>query len=216
MNDKTRYAAHPKQVLADGTKAVSVTTALGILAKPALIPWANRLGLQGIDSSKYVDSKARIGTLAHALILADLRGIEPDPREFTAVEMDQAENAVLKWFCWRKLHVIEPILVETGMVSETFRYGGIIDCFGLVDGVPTLLDFKTGKAIYDEHAYQLSAYRQMLIELGHEVQVSRILQIGREESEAFSERSWTNLDREFEIFRHALAIYNLKKILKGN
>lgn len=215
MNDKQRYAAHPKQVLADGSKAVSVTTVLAILAKPALYRWNNLMGLDGIDTTKYVDSKARIGTLAHALILADLRGIEPDPREFTAHEMDQAENAVIKWFSWRKAHTIEPILVEEGMVSEAHRYGGIVDCYGLVDGVLTLLDFKTGKAIYDEMGYQLAAYRQMLTERGHEVQQSRILQIGRDESESFSERSWTNLDREFEIFVHALAIYNLKRDPKG-
>jgi hypothetical protein len=215
MNDKQRYAAHPKQKLADGSGATSVTTALGILAKPALVPWANKLGLQGIDSSKYVDSKARIGTLAHALILADLKGIEPDPREFTAVEMDQAENAFLKWLTWRKLHVIEPILVEEGLVSEVHRYGGIIDFYGMVDGVPTLLDFKTGKAIYDEMSYQVAAYRAMLEEAGHPVIEVRILQIGRDETEAFSEKSWKNTSKQLSIFLHCLSIYNLKKELKG-
>ncbi|GAI86127.1 unnamed protein product, partial [marine sediment metagenome] len=38
---------------------------IGVLNKPALVPWANNLGLQGINVKDYVDDKADIGTLAH-------------------------------------------------------------------------------------------------------------------------------------------------------
>ena len=40
--------AHTQYKLVDGTKVPSVTTVLGILNKPALVKWANNLGLQGI------------------------------------------------------------------------------------------------------------------------------------------------------------------------
>ena len=210
-----RFKAHPKQILADGTKAVSVTTALSELAKPALIRWANNMGLKGIDTTKYVDEKAKAGSLAHAMILADLAGIKPDLREYTQHELDQAENSYLKFLEWQKKHKLEPIFCEKGFVSERYRYGGIIDCYCRLDGTLTMLDFKTGKAIYDEMWFQVAAYGQMLKEMGHPVEEYRILQIGRDESENSSEQYRKTLDDQFEVFLHALSIYNLKKKIKG-
>jgi len=53
-----RSRAHITYKLADGVPVPGVTTILSVLNKPALVKWANNLGLQGIDSSKYVDEKA--------------------------------------------------------------------------------------------------------------------------------------------------------------
>lgn len=211
-----RFKSHPKQVLADGTKATGVTTVLGaVLAKPALIRWANTMGLKGIDTLKYVDEKARAGSYAHEMILCHITGTEPDHAQYNQHERDQAENSFLKYLDWEKKHKLEPILTEKGLVSETYRYGGIVDCYCLLDGVPTLVDFKTSKAIYPEMWYQVAAYRQMLLEMGHEVAECRILQIGRDETEGFNEQAKTNLDDQFQVFVHALAIFNLMNRLKG-
>ena len=107
-----RSRAHTTYKLQDGTTVPGVTTILGILNKPALIKWANNLGLQGIDSTKYVDEKAAIGTLAHKMIADYLRGEETDTSEYSKVQIDQAENAVLAFFEWEKTHHIEPVVVE--------------------------------------------------------------------------------------------------------
>lgn len=62
MADKLKKVtkAHTRYYLSDGTLVPGATTVTGLLNKPALVKWANNLGLQGIDSSKYVDKAARV------------------------------------------------------------------------------------------------------------------------------------------------------------
>jgi len=213
MKDKLKESskAHVIYKLADGTRVCGVTTILSILAKPALIKWANNLGLQGIDSSKYTDSAARIGTLAHYMVQCYLSGDATDFSEYSNTEIDQAENALLSFFEWSKGHEIKPIFLEKGLVSETYQFGGTIDCYAEIDGKLTLCDFKTGSGIYEEHYYQLCAYRQLLFEHGHEVKKAIILNIPRKETEDFAEKVFTDFNNGWEIFHHCLALYNLKR-----
>lgn len=205
-----------KYRLADGTPVPGVTTVLGVLNKPALVAWANRLGLQGIDSTKYVDSKARIGTLAHYIVEAYLKGEKADYGGYTAVEIDQAENSALSYFEWERGHAVKPILCEAPLVSQIYAFGGTPDCLADVDGVLTLLDFKTGKAIYDEYGHQVAAYDQLFRENGHEPKDHMILRIGREEDEGFEVRHIAHVDTHWQVFQHALAIYELQRELKWN
>ncbi len=44
-----RSKVHTRYKLKNGLLVPGVTTVTGVLDKPALIIWANRLGLQGID-----------------------------------------------------------------------------------------------------------------------------------------------------------------------
>ncbi len=209
-----RARAHIRYTLADGTPVPGVTTVLGVLNKPALVPWANRLGLEGIKVSEYVDHLASIGTLAHYLILCHLTQAKPELAEWTAEQVDRAENALISFFEWQKGHDLKPILCEAALVSEAHRYGGTIDCYGLLDGVPALIDFKTSGRIYPEHLYQVAAYADLLVEHHHPVDQVRILQIGRDPTESFSERVLPTYDKHLALFHHALAIYQLKKVLE--
>jgi hypothetical protein len=226
-----RFAPHKRLFLRNGDRATSVTTALGELSKPALYRWNNTMGLKGIDTAKYVDEKAQAGTLAHAMILADLKGVQPDIKEFTGHAIDQAENSFLKYLGWKKDHVIEPILVEEPIIydpvpfddaepapsdeEEVPPYCGIIDLYCRLDGAMALVDFKTSKAVYPEHWFQVAAYRFLLLSGMHTVEQTRILQIGRDESEGFGDHARADLTNEFEIFLCALRIHHLKKNIKG-
>jgi hypothetical protein len=207
--------AHTIYKLADGKRVPGVTTILGVLNKPALVLWANKLGLDGIDSSKYTDESARIGTLAHYLVQCHLTGETPDTSTYGAFEIDKAENALLSYYEWEKARNIEPIENEMPLVSEQYKYGGTVDCYCKIDGDIWLLDFKTGKAIYPEMLIQLAAYQQLLIENGFEVQKAKILRIGRDETEGFEERTITDFEPYWQIFEHCLAIYELQKVIKG-
>jgi hypothetical protein len=213
-NVPKKSRAHIRYEMPDGTKIPGVTTVLGILNKPALVIWANRLGLQGIDSTKYRDEMADIGTLAHQMIVDYFKGNETDTSEYSKSQIELAENCLISFWAWEKEHKIEVILAEAPLISAEYGFGGTIDCFCKLDGQPTLLDFKTGKAIYPEMFYQLAAYEQLLAEAGYLIEVTRILRIGRDENEGFEERSVGKLDNHFELFKHCLAIYNLQKILK--
>ena len=194
-----------------------VTTVLNLLSKPALIPWANKLGLEGIDVTKYVDDKADIGTLAHDMIHCHLSDKEADTSEYSAKQISQAENCLISFYDWLKTVPMKPILLEEKLVSEKHQYGGSIDCYADILGKKVLVDFKTGKAIYDNMAYQLSAYRNLLEENGHEVDYAVILNIPRAETENFAVRRWDNTDLELKIFQNCLKIYKLEKqIRKGS
>jgi len=206
--------AHIRYELPDGTKIPGVTTVLGILNKPALVKWANNLGLQGIDSSKYRDEMADIGTLAHQMIVDYFNKKETDTTDYSESQIGLAENCLLSFWEWEKGHKIEVIMAEAPLLSQEFGYGGTIDCFCNLDGQPTLLDFKTGKAIYPEMFYQLAAYEQLLGEAGHLIEMTKILRIGRDADEGFEERAIGDLGKHFELFKHCLAIYNLKKEIK--
>lgn len=214
--DKLKGAsrAHTVYKLADGTRVPGATTITGLLNKPHLVRWANKLGLEGIDSSKYTDEAAAVGTLAHAMVQAHLQGETIDTSLYSPMQVELAENSLLSFFEWASRHTIEPIICEIPMVSEKLRFGGTVDCYCKLDGKPTLVDFKTGKAIYDEYFVQTSAYKELLIEHGHPVEEIKILRIGRDETEGFEERSISDSRKYFEIFQNLLKIYYLKKELK--
>lgn len=213
---KTISKAHTQYKLASGTKVPGVTTVLSLLNKPALVKWANNLGLQGIDSNKYRDAAADIGTLAHAMIQAHLQNEKLDTSQYSAQQIDLAENAALSYFEWAKQYNVQPIFCEIPLVSEKYQFGGTIDCYCRLNNELTLLDFKTGKAIYDEYFVQLAAYKQLLTESGHKVKKCRILRIGRDETEGFEERVADRIDKYFSVFKHLLEVYKLKKQLNWN
>lgn len=218
----SQHKAHTIYKNAAGKRVPGTTTISGILDKSRfLVPWANKLGLQGIDSRSYVDEKAKSGTLAHAMAARELTldmGMTPEVinlADYTGHEISAAENSFIKWLDWKKAHTIKPVLVEAELVSEKYQYGGQIDCYASIDGRMALIDNKTSKAIYDEHWIQVAGYSIILEELGYPVDEVRILQIGRDESEGFHEEVKTDLSIQKEIFLHCREIYELQKKLRG-
>ena len=211
-----RVKAHAKYSLQDGTLVPGVTTVLGILNKPALVPWANKLGLQGIEVGKFVDDKAAIGTLAHQMIADYLRGVETDTSEYSKMQIEQAENSILSFLEWEKSHKLEPILVEEPMVSERHGFGGTVDLIARLNDEPELclIDFKTSKGIFPEMFVQVAAYRELALEHELDVRKVRILRIGRTDDEGFEDKPVNHLAQRWELFLHCLAIYNLQKELK--
>jgi len=208
---------HATYRTADGTRVPSVTTVLHELAKPALIHWAWGLGIKGIDYRVYRDELADVGTLAHSLIMAHLKKETPSLDDYSQNQIDLAENSFLKFLEWERQHSLEPIALERPMVSEIFKFGGTPDYFGLVDGILTILDFKTGKEIYEDYWYQIGGYDILVKETFsiEEIAGYRILNIGRDESENFEEKQKLSVSRERDLFLAALRIYELKKEIRN-
>lgn len=211
-----RVRNKPDYALASGVQAPGVTTVLKVLDKSSfLVPWAVKMTKSGVDAIRYRDEKAMVGTLAHLMCLSTLKGVPPELYDYSPREVDLATNAFGKFKAWTKAHTIEPILVETPMVSEICGFGGTPDFYGYVDGELTLMDLKTGN-IYHEHWFQMAAYCMLLEERKHDVRQRILLNIGRDETENFVEakRSGPARDDEVLIFRACLEIYNAKKRLK--
>jgi len=182
--------------------------------KPALVKWANNLGLQGIDSSAYVDETAKIGTLAHEMVQEYLGGPEWDRSAYNPGQIDLAENAVLSFYEWERQNVasFKTTFIEEQFVSETNRYGGTVDWYGELNGEMWLVDFKTCKTLYPEHTYQTAAYWALLIEKGYRVDGARILRIGRSEDEGFDDKiiGREEIEDAYRVFESALNLYRAK------
>ncbi len=210
-----RAKAHIQYQLGDGTRVPGVSTIVGLLDKSNfLVPWANRLGLQGIDSRSYVDDKAAVGTLAHALIMADLRGEVLDTSEYSAWQIGQAETAFLQWLDWRGKKVIEPILIEEPLVSESYRVGGKPDFYGRVDGTLILMDYKTG-GVFREATIQTCGYVELLLDNNYE-RPDRIVILGipRDPSETFREVVIRDFEHGAMAFHCLRALYDELKYIK--
>lgn len=212
---KKKSKTHTRYYLADGTLVPGSTTVCGVLNKPALVIWANRLGLEGIDSTKYTDKAANIGTLIHEMVEKHITGGEVDYSDYTEFEKKMAVNGYNKYLEWEKGHKIEPIFNEKKFVSEKHRYGGTLDFYCKLDGKYTLIDFKSGKGIYNEHFLQVSSYANLLLENKHKVEQILILNIGRNEEEPFKHETIGRkiISKYFKMFKDCLRVYYDKKEL---
>lgn len=205
---------HTVYKTADGKRVPGVTTVLGVLEKPALKYWANRIGLAGIEIRSYVDEKADIGTCAHYMIECEIKGVEPDLSIYSPFVVAAAENSYFKWLQWKEGKDIHFIASELVLISEVHRYGGTIDIYAEINGKRTLLDIKTsGSGIYPDMKHQTAGgYRLLLEENGYRVDEVKILRIGRDESEGFEEATVYNWDAHTKVF---LLCRDLYEALKG-
>lgn len=202
--------AHQSYHTADGTKVPSVTTVLRIMEKPLLV-WANNLGLEGYEVGAYTQAQARVGTLAHALITADVRGLSlPEARDFTPEELDRAFTCLRSFRKWREGHDLQPIQVEEAYVSEAHRFGGTLDFYGILDGRHGIIDFKTSADIYFEQKVQSCTYGGMLRELGHRVDFAGILALPRAGENTWLEWYTSDIDSRYQLFLAALDLYRIK------
>ena len=198
----------------DGTRVPSVTTYLGVLGKPALIHWAWQLGVQGLDYRKVRDQAGDTGTLVHYLILCQLKNQEPDLSYYTPQDLASAASPMNKFNEWLKGKQVVTGLLETPLVSETYGFGGTPDFYGWVDGIGTLLDFKTGREVYQEAFCQVAAYKELLIESGYSPEAVKIIRIGKSEDDGFEERATGNLENHWKIFLACQQIYNLQREIR--
>ena len=205
-------STHQPYHLADGAIVSSVTTILKVLDKgEGMQYWAWDLGRQGLDYREVRDAAARVGTLAHSLIAWHLKGNPgPGPGGYSPEEAEKANKCFAKYLAWEKEHPISPVMIETPLISEEFKFGGTPDLLAELDDEFVLIDFKTGSSgIYENMFYQLAGYRQLLTEQGWPIASARILRISANNDD-FEEVVKTDLDIEWRIFQHCLEIYRLQ------
>lgn len=127
-------------------KKPSVTQLLDLLAKPALISWANRQGLLGIDIEEQRKKAKLDGTSLHSQIENVCKGTGDFERE---IDRDSFDRFMLDK---------EVISIEQKIETEWFvgRYDAKIK----VGSSEYIIDYKSGfkGQIYLEHKLQLVAY----------------------------------------------------------
>jgi hypothetical protein len=205
--------------LKDGTPVPGVTSILGILAKPFLIPWANRMGLQGINTEEFTNQQKRIGTLIHEAIHDDLKGkpvsfAPADRPDYAGNELTRGRMGFDAYLAWKAKHKIEPLILEAPFVSESHAFGGTVDFYGIVDGKKALLDFTAGKSIYSEKLTQVIAYLHLLDENGVEgIEEFRVVRFPRDLDEG-TEAEDRQVDHPQDRWRLFLALLQAYPLVK--
>lgn len=114
-------------------------------------------GIKAADREK--QRAATIGTAVHAGIEWELRtrlGEDAGP-ELRLPEA--AAWAVESWKDWARSVNLEPLAIERTVYCLDCGYAGTLDLYARVKGVLTILDWKSGRAIYPEALLQNLAYR---------------------------------------------------------
>lgn len=145
-----------------GKKLPSVTEILGNLGwkYQVLIHWANKVGRQGLTVKEASGDAAKVGSIAHDRIEAYLLGKRHERQQEPVDLWEKSTIALDSFKRWHDEHGhrIEVIETECLMTDQEQGYGGTADLICLLDGVPAILDYKTGSGIYPEVAVQLEAY----------------------------------------------------------
>jgi hypothetical protein len=189
-----------------------VTTIIGkVINKPALVNWANNLGLKGIDNKLYLQERGEVGTLTHEMILHHFKGTRIDTDDFSANQIRQAEKSYGFFLNWEEAYQVEPVAVECQLVHPTLRFGGTLDLIAhLTYGGQRfleLIDFKTGSGPWPEHFIQIAAYWNLALVNGYKLDNSRLLKLGNHKSNTFQEHQFLHLDKYWDVFLHCLSIY---------
>lgn len=213
QNSARKAKTHTVYKNAVGTRLPGVTTITGVMNKPALVPWANKLGLQGIEVAKYVDDLASIGTLAHYLISCHLTGKKPDTSDYSRNQIDQAETCIIKFMYWQEETGFKVERSEFPLISETYQYGGTIDVYGTLtkrNDTKILCDIKTAKGIYDDMFTQVAGgYGLLMDEAKLPYLETWIIRVGRDDTEGFEAKQCLNTDlhkRRFLICRELYSV----------
>lgn len=164
----------------NGERAWGVTTALGVLDKPALIPWATGCAAkyftdnvkpgQALDEvqiqelakdmkwahRRKKDKAADMGTWVHNYAEEYAKGNNPDMP--VNPQLQKSCRAFKKWFDEQDIEVIQ---AEMKLCSPTLMLAGTVDLICRMDGKLTIIDWKTGSGIYPTMFLQMGAYAHM-------------------------------------------------------
>lgn len=174
----------------EGEEIPSVTTILKIINKPALQKWANFLGFKRQNVEAVLDEKASMGTLLHDALDHYWRQEEFIPEYKYQDEPVKIMTFLNNFFKWRKSYDIELISSERKLVCD--KFGGTNDLYCKMDGLYTVVDYKTSKTFYSSMFLQLAAYTYILELEGCKVDQVMIVCI----NDKLQEKKMTRLELE--------------------
>jgi len=129
----------------------------------------------------------------------------------------QAQSCIKAALAWVSEHNVKPICFERKVYSIEDNACGTLDLVAMVDGLLSIVDYKTSNAVYNEHRFQTAFYRSAYQEeTGSKVDQHIILRLGKDDG-AFEPHVF-NSDEVYEsdltAFRAALILYDRIQTIK--
>ena len=183
------------------------------ISRKDLALWAFSVGAERKNATLYgkVDKAANIGTIAHEMLKARDLGYVIDSSNISPENYKAAARCVKSHDKWARDLPMENIFVEKSLTSKKYRYGGTLDKYCKIGDEPTLIDYKSGKDIYEDYFYQLAAYAKLLTINGYPVKRAICANFPKAEGDNFkvASVSISYLFRAgfFELFLGCLKIY---------
>jgi len=199
-----------------GERVPSVTTIInqwGIKTTP-LMYWAWKQGEKGVPL--YEKEEADVGTLAHLMVDADVKGKEIDLGQFSINIAEQAKICHQNFQEWKKRNDFKPVQTEVSLISEEHQYGGTLDIAAMIDGKLSIADLKTGKDVYEDHIIQLVAYEHLWIENFPDNPLTggfHVIRTGKEIA-MFSHSWYGEFPYAWDVFLALRNLYNWAKEIK--
>ncbi|HBR15867.1 MAG TPA: hypothetical protein DD723_10090 [Candidatus Omnitrophica bacterium] len=211
----------------------SVTGALGIIAKPALIAWSAReaanyfkteilrLGRSALDPAmleqiskdaaqahrKKASDAADLGSTIHNVCEAIILGCEPESIP------EEIKEALLAFKKWRLSSDIQIVATEIATGSVKYKYGGRIDAVGWSKdrGGFGIIDLKTSKSLLygNEYSLQVGGYAAAMAEqYGVDFSWAEIVRLGKAAPFTSEVRPVTDMAAAVDGFMAALTLSN--------
>jgi hypothetical protein len=211
----------------NGRECLGVTTVLGQLAKPALIPWAVKMTVDYLQSTmkpgesydevqiqkmleeakkahrQKKDDAANFGTMVHEWIESYIKGFNPEPPV-----NPQMQIAIASFLNWVKNNNVTFISSERPVYSKKYNYAGTCDFICEMNGKRYVGDIKTSNGIYNEYLMQVAAYRFALQEEDPNTVYDGmlIIRVPKDEGE-IEVKPFNNYKENAEAFLHTLKVY---------
>ena len=212
----------------DGKKYVSVTTVLGILSKPFLLPWAVNQTIQYIvDAGVSLEELKKKGSQVyqeaknyHSLVKTEAAdkgsrchaAIEQYLKDGTLIFEPDIAQAIGAFMLWQKEHKFKILKSEHTVFSKK-GYAGTLDILCELDGKTTLCDLKTSNKIWPEHYLQISAYAKACEQnTCLKIEQCGILRLGKEDGmPEWKPIKRTEINRAYKRFLCLLKYWQLTK-----
>jgi hypothetical protein len=170
-------------------------------------------GVKAADREK--QKAAVIGTAIHAGIEWELRqqlgeDAGPEPRL-----PEPAGWAVESWKDWARSVTLEPLAIERTVYCLECGYAGTLDLYARVKGVLTVLDWKSGKAIYPEAFLQNLAYRHAATRAGLPSTQGLIVRLPKQLDDPAWEVMPVSATLTLEDFLAALRLWRWQRAMNG-
>ena len=222
-----------------GKLLTGVTTVLGVRAKDFLKWWTVKLmfetlvtqlkEVQGITQEKWIEilgeakkahtvkSKEALmsGRIAHDMIEKYIKETIRNEESFvlntSKIEDEKVRSSVCAFMDWESKNKVEWLASELKLPSLKNMFAGTIDAVARINGVLTVVDFKTSNQMSEDYNLQTAAYYILLdenLEEGEERPVERlILRIPKDGSGFETKVVDTPLGFDCETFIHCREIY---------